>query len=141
MVELKRHARLLYLLALFQLLGGPLVLGGLMMVSKLMSERQMTLAQSVSATLHHMDGLQDTLAGGAEEWSWTQDHGLLPPAKPQAPQPRKLKDGKEKLWVLNDLARFSWAYPGPLQTWMRGWHDPVPPRLAHAPPIPPPRWA
>jgi hypothetical protein len=47
MAVLTRHARLLYLLALFQLLGGPLVLGGLMMVMKLTAEKEMTLSQSV----------------------------------------------------------------------------------------------
>lgn len=138
MAELKRHARLLYLLALFQLLGGPLVLGGLMMMSRLMSEQQMTLTQSLTATLEGMDHL-DAAPYPEGEWTWTQDQGLLPPAKPQSPPPRKLKDGKDKLWALDDCSCLAWAYPEPLQTWLKGWHDPVPARLAHAPPLPPPR--
>jgi len=136
MEVLTRHARLLYLLALFQLLGGPLVLGGVMMVTSLMKEREMTLSQSISQTLHHLE--QGEVAG-AGEWTWTEDHGLLPPVKPRPPQPPKTKDGKGKLWVVNDLESFPWQASMLLKIHMQGWHDPVPLRLAHAPPIPPPR--
>ncbi|MES2734786.1 MAG: hypothetical protein V4672_00615 [Verrucomicrobiota bacterium] len=136
MAVLLRHARLLYLLALFQLLGGPLVLGGLMMVTRLMADREMTLAQSVSMTLENLEG---EAAIGAGEWTWSAEGGLLPPAKPQGPAPAKLKDSKGKLWALNDFGQSGWNRPPPLKIPTGAWHDPVPHRRAQAPPLPPPR--
>lgn len=136
MAVLLRHARLLYLLALFQLLGGPLVLGGLMMVTRLMADREMTLAQSVSHTLETLEG---TATIGAGEWTWSADEGLLPPAKPQGPTPAKLKDSKAKLWALNDFAQPGWQRPAALKIPTGPGHDPVPHRRAQAPPLPPPR--
>ena len=138
MAVLIRHARILYLLALFQLLGGPLVLGGLMMITRLMADREMTLTESVSKTLIQLDHFQ---AHGAGDSSWAMDEGLLPPAKPELPSPRKSKESKDKLWVVNDLAKVVWAIPESLKIPEGDWHDPVPWRLAHAPPIPPPKWS
>ena len=134
MAVLIRHARLLYLLALFQLLGGPLVLGGLMMVMKLTAEKEMTLSQSVVQTLERMARFE---AGADVLGEWNGDDSL-PPAKPE-PKPRKVKDSKDKLWAVNDLGRVLWAKLEPLKMAAMAWHDPVPRRLANAPPLPPPR--
>lgn len=136
MAVLIRHARLLYLLALFQLLGGPLVLGGLMMVMKLTAEKEMTLSQSVAQTLEQMarfDAKGDVL----RDWN---DDDSLPPANPE-PKPRKVKDSKDKLWAVNDLGKVVWAKLEPMKMAVTAWHDPVPRRLANAPPLPPPRAA
>jgi hypothetical protein len=138
MAVLTRHARLLYVLALFQLLGGPLVLGGLMMVTRLMGDREMTLSQSVSMTLGH---LHASINSEADAQAWTDGTDVLPPAKPESPRPRKLKDGKDKIWLVSDFLPFVRLCPGPLKTCMGDWHDPVPRRLANAPPLPPPRWS
>lgn len=138
MAVLTRHARFLYLLALFQLLGGPLVLGGLLMVKRLMTEREMTLSQSVSQTLEHLDHLD---VRGAGDLAINHDSGFLPPAKPDSPMPKKAKDSQDKLWAVNDLTKFLWLSQEPLQSTWQGWHDPVPLRLANAPPLPPPRWS
>lgn len=138
MAVLTRHARLLYLLALFQLLGGPLVLGGLLMVKRLMTEREMTLSQSVSHTLQHLDHLD---AAGEGDLVLSNDSDFLPLTKPGAPMPKKVKDAKDKLWAVNDLTKFFWLSREPLPLIRLGWHDPVPRRLANVPPLPPPRWS
>lgn len=136
MAVLTRHARLLYLLALFQLLGGPLVLGGLMMVMKLTAQEEVTLSQSVVQTLERMARLE---AGDDVLVEWHGDEAL-PPVKPE-PTPRKVKDSKDKLWAVNDLGRVVWGKLEPLKMAAMAWHDPVPRRLANAPPLPPPRGA
>lgn len=133
MVALKRHARLLYLLALFQLLGGPLVLGGLMMVARLTADREISLSQSVAQTLQKM-GRAD--ANGQDTFN---EHIQLPASKSTVPKPAKLKDTKDKLWAVNEFSGLIWARPEPLKIPVCGWHDPVPRRLANAPPLPPPR--
>ncbi|TDU68121.1 hypothetical protein EI77_03238 [Prosthecobacter fusiformis] len=138
MAVLTRHARLLCLLALFQLLGGPLVLGGIMMVARMMTDREMTLAQSVTHTLQKLG--QDQMHA-ADDQECRDINGLLPPAQPKAPQPYKFKDTKEKLWVVNDLGGFAWKCAHQAKNPHPDWHDPVMRRLAHAPPIPPPRWS
>lgn len=143
MAVLTRHARLLYLLALFQLLGGPLVLGGLMMVKRLMTREELTLSQSVSLTLERMDrepGAMMAFDAGTSA-VWQEGRGSLLPASKPVPVPKKLKEAKDKLWLVNDLTRFLWQTPSRELTGHKGWHDPVPTRLAHAPPIPPPRWS
>lgn len=137
MAVLTRHVRLLYLLALFQLLGGPLVLGGLMMVTRLMADREMTLSQSVSCTLRHLDPCHAIVNG---EHCLAEADGLLPPSKPALPPLEKTKDGKGKLWAVSDLGRFIWHPALSLNIPGAGEHDPDPRKLAQAPPIPPPRW-
>jgi hypothetical protein len=134
MAVLTRHARLLYVLALFQLLGGPLVLGGLMMVMKLTAEKEMTLSQSVVQTLERMARFE---AEADVLHNWNNDDSL-PPTKPE-PKPRKVKDAKDKLWAVNDLGGVMWAKVEPLKMAVMAWQDPVPQRLANAPPLPPPR--
>ncbi|MEN3941502.1 hypothetical protein WJU23_09435 [Prosthecobacter sp. SYSU 5D2] len=134
MAVLNRHARLLYLLALFQLLGGPIVLGGLMMVMKLTAEKEMTLSQSVAHTLERMAHFEAE-ADAIRDWN---EDDSLPPAKPE-PKPRKAKDSKDKLWAVNDLGKVVWAKIEPLKVTAMAWHDPVPRKLANAPPLPPPR--
>ncbi len=137
MAVLTRHARLLYLLALFQLVGGPLVLGGLMLVARLMTDREMTLSQGISHTLDRL-GRCDA---GEPAFALADDGDAAAPVKQQTPQPKKVKDTKDKLWAVNDLPRFAWARPVPISIPETAWHDPVPRRLANAPPLPPPRWS
>lgn len=136
---LLRHARVLYLLALLQLLGGPLVLGGMMLVSKVTAD----------AGEQHFVALELSEAGASEawsadtsaEWTWSEQQGLLPPKCPKLPESGKANDGKGKLWVFEDLAGAGWRDPGRTLTGTPPSRDRVPWRLAHEPPIPPPRWS
>lgn len=139
MAVLSRNARLLYLLALFQLAGGPLVLGGLLLVSRLMQEKEMSLADSIRLSVGSLQRQRADFSADTpfHEMEVAAD---LPPAEPRAPSPFKPKECKDKSWTCHDLRLPVWSLPCLLTTELPHRHDPVPPRLAQAPPLPPPRW-
>ncbi|HEY1081320.1 MAG TPA: hypothetical protein VGE29_03610 [Prosthecobacter sp.] len=136
---LLRHARVLYLFALLQLLGGPLVLGGMMLVSKVTADAG--VKHPVTLVSGEARASEACFANASDEWTWSAEHGLLPPKCPKLPESGKTKEGKGKLWAFEDLAGAGWRYPGPSLTGMHPFRDRVPWRLAHEPPAPPPRWS
>lgn len=137
----QRHIRLLYLLALFQLLGGPLVLGGFMLAARLMVEKEVTLTQSLGKTMEHLAECQGWTLQGSEEFLASRDEGGLPgkSCPPKPPLKNKTPDSKSKLWALDDLGVILWRYHR--GACLGGLSPPEsrPTKLANAPPVPPPR--
>lgn len=141
MAALKQHARLLYLLVLFQLVGGPLVLGGFMLAARLMMTQEVSLAQSLDMSIERLQ-----IAGGwkasdsSDPWHLTTEqtptHRKLPGKNKNKD---KTPDTKSKLWALDDLGHSHWRMIPDVCALRRGVPERTPPRLANAPPLPPPR--
>ncbi|HCN28307.1 MAG TPA: hypothetical protein DIT64_05945 [Verrucomicrobiales bacterium] len=130
MHALKRNARLLYLLALCQVLGGPLVIGGLLVLER----------------LTRGSGLEARMAGALARMEAAECAALLSraglPAGEEAPASAPAKKSKckaDKNWSLGGLNAPRFFPPAPIQAEMGSPHDPPPARLAQAPPLPPPR--
>lgn len=132
MNALKRHARLLYMLALCQVLGGPLVLGGLLLLTQITSGGH--VEQRVVDTLLRLE---------ARECAALFAQGELPakkgaPATPPAPAGKGKAD---KGWTHGHLAALRVYAPAPVRMGVAARHDRPPTGPAHAPPLPPPRLA
>lgn len=135
MACLRSKFRHLYLLALFQLVGGPLVLVPMLMMSKAV----------VRETAQHgmVKGIH--LATLSPEWDEVREifqHGIAPDLSPSTKAPGKkenAKDGKPKLdfvtWTMPALAEQEGA-PEKRPAWE--W-QPMASSWANAPPSPPPR--
>lgn len=129
------NTRRLYLLALFQLVGGPLVLLPVLLFSKL----------SVKHVAEHGLTAGITQAWHSEEWQDAVDEVLQGEAGLPATQKDKLppqtKETKAKLFATEldrpATAPGRWAATG-LLPWSR-LHETAATR-PHAPPSPPPRW-
>jgi hypothetical protein len=129
----KRKMRLLYLLALAQLVGGPLVLLQLTVLCKLTLHEtpRMGLAQAAT-NAWHSDEFQSVLAAGTSAAAGESKN---------LPQPRDPKADPEKAkppmlpWEPGSLARL--LSTGEAEPEIRGkfWT----PGWPHAPPAPPPR--
>lgn len=127
----KQHARWLYVLALFQLLGGPLVLCGVVLFSKMGSEESVTLDQRLALTLERLVPLQSGELLFDEQ---------LPESSPlKGPSSKPAKDTKAKFWAVEMGLMAKFTFPEPERLRHSRWHDPAPPHRGHAPPIPPPR--
>jgi hypothetical protein len=136
MACLRSKFRHLYLLALFQLVGGPLVLVPMLMMSKAV----------VRETAQHgvVQGFHQAMV--SQEWSEVRDilqnGGMMaePSSSTKAPgQQEKTKDGKPKLdfaaWTMPALMELE-GVPVKRPAWQ--W-QPMASNWANAPPSPPPR--
>ena len=130
-----RHIHPLCLLALFQLVGGPVVLMCVILFSKL----------SVPRVAEHGLALGVTKAWQSYEWQAAMDdvlHGEAGlPTTQKDKVPAKLKEAKEKIWavelekpVMAPACEATDCVPLPRS-------DGMATTRSHAPPIPPPRLA
>ena len=126
---LQRHRRSLCLLALLQVLAGPAVLGLLLLAGGL-TEGDEVLEQRVVAALLRLEvaGLPVAEVG---------EHGL--PADPRPLPAGSVKLKKDLTWSLVELTALRVQPPVAVTLGPMGRHDPPPPRLGQAPPLPPPR--
>jgi len=126
---LQRHRRSLCLLALLQVLAGPAVLGLLLLAGGL-AEGEGVLERRVVAALVRLEvaGLPVAEVG---------DEGLPAEPRPLPAGPVKLK--KDLTWSLVDGTPLRVSPPLAVTLGPKGLHDPPPPRLGQAPPLPPPR--
>jgi hypothetical protein len=124
---LQHHRRSLCLLALLQVLVGPVVLGLLLLAGGL-AEGDEVLEQRVVAALVRLE----VVGLSAVE---TDTEGQ--PAEPLPGTSAKLK--KDLSWTLVELPPLRLLAPAPRSLGRWGRHDPPPPRLGQAPPLPPPR--
>lgn len=141
MVALQSHARLLYLLALFQLVGGPLVLGAFLLGARLLVEKEVPLTQTLSCTLELLAGQEGWSAASADDWLNPNPH-QAPRGKDGAPVPPgkdKTPDAKGKLWALGGVDGSVWEARVDAREPCTCPPAAVPMRLANAPPVPPPR--
>lgn len=129
MTFLQRHRRSLCLLALLQVLAGPAVLG-LLLVAGGLAEGDEVLERRVVAALVRLEvaGLPVAEVG---------DEGLPAEPRPLPTGPVKLK--KDLTWSLVELTALRLCPPAAVELGSAGRHDPPPPRLGQAPPLPPPR--
>jgi hypothetical protein len=102
--RIRQTGRLIYLLALFQLAGGPLVIGGVMLAAKLCSGWQQ---RALAATMLDVGAFR---AEAEQVFEAGAPHALIEgisaaaPSSDQKPAPpRKAKDAKGKLWTINEL--------------------------------------
>lgn len=126
----------MYLLALFQLAGGPLVICAVILAGKLASSQASHAVWQrenpvTAISGEPIDGMVARLADMA--WDRTSNQG-------QPAAPHKAKDGKGKIWAIRDAGEpprltsrspFMASLPRESE-WL--------PRRSHPPPIPPPRW-
>jgi hypothetical protein len=126
---LQRHRRSLCLLALLQVLAGPAVLGLLLLAGGL-AEGDDMLERRVVAALVRLELAGLPVAAADEE-------GLPTEPRPLPGVPVKVK--KDQSWSLAELTPLRVHPPVAMSLGHAGRHDPPPPRLAQAPPLPPPR--
>lgn len=140
--RLRQTGRLIYLLALFQLAGGPLVIGGVLLTGKLwrLGPAAEAGAMTAGAAACHPDEPAMLEAGALERL--LLEMKARTPDDPQKPAPvPAAKEMNGKLWTIQDLG-------GPLRL------AAAPPLIArlpaesvwlvarsHPPPAPPPRAA
>jgi hypothetical protein len=126
---LQRHRRSLCLLALLQVLAGPAVLGLLLLAGGL-AEGDDVLERRVVAALVRLEVAGLPVAAADEE-------GLPVEPRPLPGVPAKVK--KDLSWTLAELTPLRVHPPVAVTLGRAGPHDPPPPRLGQAPPLPPPR--
>ncbi len=126
---LQRHRRSLCLLALLQVLVGPAVLGLLLLAGGL-AEGDDMLERRVVAALVRLELAGLPVAAADEE-------GLPTEPRPLPGVPVKVE--KDQSWSLAELPPLRVHPPVAMSLGHAGRHDPPPPRLAQAPPLPPPR--
>lgn len=141
MPRLSRNARLLCLLTLLQLVGGPLVLCGVMIFTRLATDKDVTLSQSISLAVESAQRFEFQDHSAASPALSPADCTKPQPAKAPAPLPVKSKDGKATLAGMADFLGVTLAPPGSLFLPLSSWHDPAPITRGQAPPLPPPRAA
>lgn len=126
---LQRHRRSLCLLALLQVLAGPAVLGLLLLAGGL-AEGEEVLERRVVAALVRLEVACLPVAAADED-------GLSTEPRPLPAAPVKVK--KDLSWILAELPPLRVHPPVAVTLGRCGRHDPPPPRLGQAPPLPPPR--
>lgn len=132
MQALSRHARLLYLLVLCQVLGGPLVLGGLLILTEITSGRQ--IEARVAETLQRFEAAECTALFSKSESSLPEKHSI--------PRPKSgVKTKTDKSWSTALVSPMRIYPPVPKKTGIHWLQETAPPHLAQAPPLPPPRVA
>lgn len=132
MGNLPKNVRLLYLLALLQLLGGPAVLCGILVVAKLGQQSEAKpLTEQIVSVIEEVQHFYET--GYSNE--------LPPPDPAKAPAPVKVKESKFKLNGTLTQTVCVITEPGALLLVMPMHRDPPPVSQAQAPPLPPPRLA
>ena len=136
MARLAQHARLLYLLALFQLVGGPLVLCAVVLFSSVAMEKQVTLGEKIEWALQSAQTMQSAATEG-DHLDVLADDGM--PPKPKAPTPSKTKEGKGKLFGLDEWFVTKLWQPTRTRLAVAKRGDGGVVTRANAPPIPPPR--
>jgi|GEM_PF-1283867 len=137
MVGLMQHARLLYLLALVQLLGGPLVLGGIFCFARMGQEPGVTLTLRITRAWQQAQNMEALVQSPALQ----QEVAAAPDREPSrpSPAPERTKGGKAKIFAITD-----WSPPQfmlrlqPAVHYPR-WHDPAPVTRGQSPALPPPR--
>ncbi len=149
MAFLSRHLRLLCLLALFQVLGGPLVLCGVIAFSKAGGQgaSQVSLQDRISLSLAQMQRAEQLatlspslfMEEGVSSGFWEGEELTQP--NPSKPLPTgKVKDGKAKFHAI-PLARVAAGLMAPegVESSREKYRDRVPISRAQGPPLPPPR--
>ena len=132
MQTLKRHARLLYLLALCQVLGGPLVLGGLLLLAEMTSGKQ--IEARVAEVLQRFETAECATLFALAESSAPEGKHLPRPAN-------GVKTKTDKGWSSLFLSPLRVFPPVPVKTGIHWLREVPPPHHAQAPPLPPPRLA
>lgn len=147
--RLRQTGRFIYLLALFQLAGGPLVIGVVMLVGKITAGwgcSEALLHQAAACPAASINAATEERSASSlfpaifdldflfEAFSTTASSS---PQKP-APAPKE-KDAKGKLWMISDPGmRIRSMAPTPLIACLPAESDWLVTR-SHSPPIPPPR--
>ena len=126
---LQRYRRSLCLLALLQVLVGPAVLGLLLLAGGL-ADGDDVLERRVVAALVRLEVAGLPVADVGED-------GL--PAEPWPLPTAPVKAKKDLSWTLAELTPLRVHPPVAVTLGHAGRHDPPPPRLGQAPPLPPPR--
>lgn len=126
---LQRHRHSLCLLALLQVLVGPAVLGLLLLAGGL-AEGDDALERRVVAALVRLEVAGLPVAAADAD-------GLPVEPHPLPSVPAKVK--QDLSWTLAELTPLRVHPPLALTLGHAGRHDPPPPRLGQAPPLPPPR--
>jgi hypothetical protein len=136
MRELKKHARLLYILALLQLVGGPLVIVQTFLVGKVATQAVVEHGWSDGAALVLASPEFDALCQAIEI--------VVKPGEPQ-PMDRKAPEGKAAFgkspWLPweNSLQRGFFVSSEECQVKLPPWQNRWLGTWCHAPPGPPPR--
>lgn len=136
MNRLRQTGRLIYLLALFQLAGGPLVICAVILVGKLASSQALNAMRQREGPVTMISSEPvDQVVAHLADMGWEQTSNRGQPAAPQ-----KAKDGKGKIWAVRDAgAPVCLTARTPFMASLP-WESEWLPRRSHPPPIPPPRW-
>lgn len=144
MASLKRHARLLYILALFQMVGGPVVLWCLLSFSSaLQSDSTTSMTQALERTIQEAGRIEATanllMESGEPLAAFEESTTSSAPARKNVPKPAKGKDKKAKFFAISEsLPRLMLTAAPPPGT--RGPDDDPAAKERNVPPsLPPPR--
>ena len=136
MTRLSRHVRLIYLFALFQVLGGPALLCGVIGLVRLASDQQLTLAEHATRAIERVQRREQ----GLPEKAIVRREIPREDTQPAVPAPPQQKDeGKTKFTGIIETfksPRIGSSAPGS-KHWCR--HDPALIEREHPPLLPPPR--